>query len=282
MTPPLDLVFSSCPNDTFVFHAWAHGLVPGAPTVRVRHADVDEANDLAARGIPDVVKVSYAAVPYLLGDYRLLRAGGAVGRGCGPLVLTTGRRHLAGARVAVPGERTTAYLLFRLWAAEQRTDTASGPTEVPGSIDVLPFPEIMPAVRAGRYDAGLVIHEARFTYAEYGLSALVDLGAWWEQRTGYPIPLGAILARRTLDPDVITAAIQGSVDRAWSNPTASAGYVRSLAQELNPEVTAAHIGLYVNASTRRLSGTDEAAIRRLLSASAHAGLVPAVSHGSLD
>lgn len=271
-TQPLDLVFSSCPNDTFVFHAWAHGLIPGAPPVRVRHADVDEANELAARGIPDVVKVSYAALPWLLGNYRLLRAGGALGRGCGPLVLTAGRGNLTGARVAVPGERTTAYLLFRLWAAEQQV----------GSVEVVPFPEIMPAVCAGRYDAGLVIHEARFTYPDFGLRCLADLGAWWEGQTGLPIPLGAILARRSLDPEAITAAIQASVDRAWAEPAASADYVRNLAQEMSREVTDAHINLYVNSSTRALSTADEAAIRALLGRAADAGLVPAVAEDALD
>lgn len=267
MTPePLDLVFSPCPNDTFVFHAWANGLLPGVPAVRVRHADVDEANDLAARGIPDVVKVSYAALPWLLEEYRLLPAGGAVGRGCGPLVLTAGRQDLTGARVAVPGRRTTAYLLFQLWAAQAQL----------GSVDVLPFPEIMPAVRDGRYDAGLVIHEARFTYAGYGLRCLADLGAWWEAQTGLPIPLGAILARRSLDGAAITGAIRGSVEHAWADPSASAEYVRSLAQEMSPEVTAAHIALYVNSSTWALSDADEAAVRTLLGRAAEAGLVPAL------
>ena len=270
-TSPLALVFSPCPNDTFVFHAWATGLLPDAPAVRVRHADVDEANELAAASVPDVVKVSYAALPWLLAEYRLLRAGGAIGRGCGPLVLTAGRRDLTGARVAVPGERTTAYLLFRLWAAGRR----------PSSIDVVPFPEIMPAVRAGRYDAGLVIHEARFTYPDYQLTCLADLGAWWEAQTGLPIPLGAILARRRLDAAAITRAIRESVDSAWADTSASADYVRSLAQEMDPQVMAAHIRLYVNASTRELSDADEAAITALLSRAADSGLIPAVAPGAL-
>jgi 1,4-dihydroxy-6-naphthoate synthase len=269
---PLELVFSTCPNDTFVFHAWAHGLLADAPAVRVRHADVDEANDLAARGVPDVVKVSYAALPWLLSDYRLLRAGGALGRGCGPLVLTAGSSELTGARVAVPGQRTTAYLLFRLWAAGHQL----------GSIEVVPFPQIMPAVRAGRFDAGVVIHEARFTYAEYGLTCLADLGNWWAEQTGLPIPLGAILARRSLDTAAITATIQASVDRAWAYPDASADYVRSVAQELSPEVITAHIGLYVNSATRSLSDVDETAVRTLLSRAADRGLVPALAADALD
>ena len=143
--------------------------------------------------------MSYAALPWLLDEYELLPCGGALGRGCGPLVLTRGDRptagDLAGATVAVPGDRTTAYLLFRLWARNGRRR----------AIEVVPFHEIMPGVAAGRYDAGLVIHEARFTYPRYGLTALVDLGEWWEGETGLPIPLGAILARRgAVDPAAAT------------------------------------------------------------------------------
>ena len=112
----IGLIHSTCPNDTFVFHAWTHGLIPGAPEVDVRYADVDEANALAVATDLDVVKVSYAALPWLLDRYDLLPCGGALGRGCGPLIVTNGRSDLKGARVAVPGERTTAYLLFRLFA----------------------------------------------------------------------------------------------------------------------------------------------------------------------
>ena len=186
----ISLAFSPCPNDTFVFDAWVNGRLADAPPVDVTFADVDVTNTAAQRGEFDIVKVSYAALPWLLDQHELLPCGGALGRGCGPLVLTRGDRDdLDGARVAVPGERTTAYLLMRLWAAGQH----------PANIDVVPFAEIMPAVRAGRYDAGLVIHEARFTFQNYGLTALADLGEWWEADTGLPIPLGAILARRDLD-----------------------------------------------------------------------------------
>src|SRR5580765_8509438 len=111
----LTLTFSPCPNDTFVFHAWVHGLLDGAPAVDVTYDDVDVANGMAERGERDVIKVSYGALPWLLDEYALLPCGGALGRGCGPLVVTAGRDDLAGATVAVPGERTTAYLLFRLW-----------------------------------------------------------------------------------------------------------------------------------------------------------------------
>ncbi|MDX6213772.1 MAG: 1,4-dihydroxy-6-naphthoate synthase, partial [Frankiales bacterium] len=134
----LSLTYSPCPNDTFVFHAWAHGLVDGPP-VEVTYHDVDVTNGMAQRGERDVLKVSYGALPWLLEDYALLPAGGALGRGCGPLVLTAGRTDLRGATVAVPGERTTAYLLFRLWAAARGV----------GYVVVMPFAVIMPAVRDG-------------------------------------------------------------------------------------------------------------------------------------
>ncbi len=266
----LSLAHSPCPNDTFVFHAWAHGLLPDAPPVKVAFADVDVTNGAAERGEYDVVKVSYAALPWLLGEYALLPSGGALGRGCGPLVLTAGAATaggaaaLPGARVAVPGDRTTAYLLFRLWSA----DTP------PARVDVVPFDRIMPGVADGRYDAGLVIHEARFTYPAYGLTCLADLGEWWEARTGLPIPLGAILARRRLDTGRLAAAARASVEYAWAHPEASAAYVAEHAQEMSAQVQRRHIGLYVNEFTRDLGEEGYAAAGTLLGRAAAAGLTP--------
>jgi 1,4-dihydroxy-6-naphthoate synthase len=264
----LSLAHSPCPNDTFVFHAWTHGLVPGAPGVRVTYADVDVTNTAAERGEYDVVKVSYAALPWLLDRYALLPCGGALGRGCGPLVLTASDdpdpARLAGGTVAVPGDRTTAYLLFRLWSAGF----------APDRIVVRPFHEIMPAVRDGRYDAGLVIHEARFTYPSYGLSCLADLGDWWEGVTGLPIPLGAILARRTLDTGGLAAVVRASVEHALANPDDSREYVARYAQEMDPRVQAQHIALYVNGFTRDLGEEGYAAAGELLGRAAAAGLTP--------
>lgn len=274
VTTALSLGISPCPNDTFIFHALVHGLVPGAPTVDVRYADIDVLNDLAARRELDVVKVSYGALPWLLDDYALLSSGGALGRGCGPLLLTAAQRDptsLAGARVVVPGERTTAYLLLRLWARE---------TVELGAVDVLPFEQIMPAVRDGRYDAGLVIHESRFTYPSYGLHQVVDLGEWWEQATGRPIPLGAIVARRSLGEAAITdleVAIRQSVEQSWADPAKSRDYVMAHAQEMDPAVADAHIALYVNDCTRDLGDEGRAAVDELLARSAAAGLTPATA-----
>ncbi|WP_239331467.1 1,4-dihydroxy-6-naphthoate synthase [Frankia sp. CiP3] len=261
---PLSVAISPCPNDTFAFHALAHGLVASVPPVTVTFADIDVLNSRAAAGLDDLVKVSYAALPWLLGSYQLLSAGSALGRGCGPLVVTAGRDDLSGARIAIPGMRTTAYLLFRLWAAGRGV----------GGIDVLPFEKIMPAVRDGRYDAGLVIHESRFTYPSYGLTAVADLGDWWESETGLPIPLGAVLGRRALDGSALSAAVRASVAAAFTDPRASRTYVLNNAQEMDTEVVNAHIELYVNNYTLSLDDEGYQAIETLLGRAATAGLVP--------
>ncbi|MER5773671.1 1,4-dihydroxy-6-naphthoate synthase [Streptomyces sp. NPDC002039] len=275
---PLRIAYSPCPNDTFVFDAWAHGRVPGAPELDVTFADIDITNGMAERGELDVLKVSYAVLPWVLEEYALLPCGGALGRGCGPLVLTREPGvDLTGRTVAVPSERSTAYLLFRLWAADVLPEGV-------GKVVVLPFHEIMPAVRDGRVDAGLVIHEARFTYRDYGLHCLADMGEHWESTTGLPIPLGAIIARRSLGEDtlrVLADAARTSVRMAWEDPEASRPYVRAHAQELDPKVADQHIGLYVNEFTADLGDAGYAAVRGLLTRAAAEGLVPAIGPDAL-
>jgi 1,4-dihydroxy-6-naphthoate synthase len=266
----LRLAFSPCPNDTFTFHALVHGLVPAAPEFEVTYADVDVTNTEATRGAYDLVKVSYAALPWLLDDHELLPCGGALGRGCGPLVLTRDATvtSLGGRSVAVPGDRTTAYLLMRLWSVH----------EPPTQVTVVPFAEIMPSVAAGRFDAGLVIHEARFTYPRHGLTAMVDLGEWWERETGLPIPLGAILARRgSVDPAAAAGWIRASVRYAWAQPQASRQYVLAHAQEMEPAVVDQHIALYVNEFTEDLGDEGFKAVDTLLERAAGQGLTPPVA-----
>ncbi|SFR00474.1 1,4-dihydroxy-6-naphthoate synthase [Desulfoscipio geothermicus] len=278
----MKIAFSPCPNDTFIFHALVHRLIPGAPEFDVTYADIDITNSLAASfDGPEVVKISYAALPWVLSQYALLPCGGALGRGCGPLVLmskkaggTNDPAVLTGRRVAVPSERSTAYLLFRLWAAQH----------VPGGVGeivILPFHEIMPAVRDGKVDAGLVIHEARFTYPAYGLTLLADLGSWWEADTSLPIPLGAIIARRSLDLPAIADWIRASVKYAWTHPEASQDYVLSHAQEMSPEIVKAHINLYVNEFSENLGEVGYEAVTTLLSRASQEGLVPKVDLAAL-
>ncbi|QMV41194.1 1,4-dihydroxy-6-naphthoate synthase [Cohnella cholangitidis] len=279
----MKIAYSPCPNDTFVFHALVHGLIPGTPSFDVTYADIDITNTLSASPNElDIMKISYAALPWIAPEYKLVPCGGALGRGCGPLVLTSGGSGgksqdaslLSGKRVAVPSERSTAYLLFRLWAAQN----------VPGGVGeivVMPFHEIMPAVRDGLIDAGLVIHEARFTYQNYGLSQVVDLGNWWESDTGLPIPLGAIIARRSLDLSAIREWIQASVEYAWQHPEASRAYVLEHAQEMDPSVAQSHIDLYVNDFTADLGDDGFAAITTLLQRAMDEELVPMMDLASL-
>jgi 1,4-dihydroxy-6-naphthoate synthase len=274
---PLTLAYSPCPNDTYIFHAWVHGKVSGAPAVREVLSDIDELNAMALRGVPDVAKVSFHALAHLRDRYALLHSGGALGRGCGPLVvvppdsplrLTNGggpSRVLAGRVVAIPGELTTAALLLRLYAPDV------------GETVSMPFHVIMDAVVRGEVEAGVIIHESRFTYQGHGLRRLLDLGDWWEDVTGHPIPLGGIVVRRDLGRDTAAAvdgAIRSSLELANADPEASTAYVARHAQEMDPQVCRDHIALYVNEFSLGYGEEGEAAIRFLLERAESLGVVP--------
>lgn len=266
----LTLGYSPCPNDTFIFHALVHGMVR-ADGVRFseRLEDVETLNRLATRAELDVTKISYGAAPSLLRDYVLLRSGGALGRGCGPLIVARrdlARGELRTARIAIPGRNTTANLLLRLFAPDAQPGTE------------LVYSDILPAVARGDVDAGLIIHESRFTYPQHGLVKVVDLGEWWEQTTGHPIPLGGIMARRALGDETIRridGAIRRSVEHAFAQPDASRGYVREHAQEMDDAVARQHIDLYVNRFSVDLGTEGEGAVRELFARAAQAGILPA-------
>lgn len=262
-TPPsiprqLSLGISPCPNDTFIFHALIHGLIqsePGFCLSRLVMADVEELNGLASRGELDIVKISLAAVADASAHYRLLSCGGALGRGCGPLLVTRqGRdRQMAFETLALPGARTTAALLAEM-------------AGVPGRRVQLRYDEIMPAVARGDVDAGVVIHEGRFTYAQQGLELVEDFGAWWESRYNLPLPLGVIAVKRTLGAGVagaVSQAIRASLSHAWNNPEASREFVARNAQELSPEVTAAHIDTFVTPFSLDVGDEGRSAIEAL-------------------
>ena len=267
---PLTLAYSPCPNDTFIFTPWVEGHIAGAPPVVERLEDIDVLNQVALAGEADIVKVSFHAYGHLRDRYSLLRSGGALGRGCGPLVvarqaLTT--EALASGTVAIPGTLTTAALLLRLWA----------PAIPANRIRVMRFDEILGAVRDGVVGAGLIIHESRFTYPRYGLTQVVDLGAWWEGETGHAIPLGGIAMRRDLGADLIRLterALADSVDFAWAHTPLIWPTVRRHAQEMEDEVMRQHIDLYVNAFTRDYGPEGEAAIGHLLRTAEDLGIVP--------
>jgi len=270
----LTLGFSPCPNDTFIFHALVSGLVKiHGLSFRERLEDVETLNMLALAGELDVTKVSCHLLGHIRGEYTLLAAGAALGRGCGPLLVSRGAVEptaLRGRPVAVPGRFTTAALLLRLF--DPSLD----------NLVYLPFHEIMPAVVRGDVAAGVIIHESRFTYPEYGLRKLVDLGEWWEGDSGQPIPLGGIVARRSLGAETvrgISDAIRDSIDHAHADPGGAREYIRSHAQEMGDEVCAAHIGLYVNEFSRDLGEVGRQAVRTLLDRAEQAGIIPT---GELD
>ena len=245
---PLNLGFSSCPNDTFAFHALVHGIVAG-PAIIPHIDDVEALNARAERGEAEVTKISIGAYNRVRHRYSLLRAGGAAGFGVGPIVVGRGPRAVGG-RIAIPGERTTAALLLRLL----------------GRFETVPmrFDEIEQAVARGSVDCGVLIHEGRFTYESKGLTLLADLGAVWEERMRCPLPLAAIAIRRDL-ADVrgadVDRGLRASVDYAFAHPDASRDYVAMHAQEMDPEVVAKHIKLYVNEYTLAL---DEHAVLTML------------------
>ena len=269
MTCTLTLGYSPCPNDTFIFHALVHQLVPTPGfAVRERLEDVETLNRLALAGELDLTKVSYHALGHLREEYLLLRSGGALGRGCGPLVIArepTSMAALRGRRLAIPGTLTTANLLLQLFG------------EGFENVVPMPFDRIMPSLKEGAVEAGVIIHESRFTYQQAGFHAVQDLGAWWEAETGLPIPLGGILARRDLGAELIhrvDAAIRASLDHARAHPLAAQEYIRSHAQELDDAVTDAHIRLYVNAFSSDLGDEGEKAVATLLARAEARGLIP--------
>ncbi len=256
--------FTPCPNDAFAFHALVHGLVPSPFDVEPVLLDIEELNRRASGAEFELIKLSFGAAAAAGDSYRLLRSGAALGRGVGPLVVArevASLEEAAAGRIAVPGRETTAFLLFRLAAPAL------------GDVVELRYDRILDAVVAGDVDAGLIIHESRFTYAEHGLVAVADLGEWWEGETGLPVPLAGIFARSDLEPEVVDAAeaaIRASVEYAFANPEASRDYVRSLSQEMSDEVCAAHIALYVNEHSVDIGDEGLTAIDRLLGRAAAA------------
>jgi len=265
------LGYSPCPNDTYIFFGLVHAKIAGAPACEEVLEDIETLNRLALRGELDLTKISFHALAHLREEYCLLHSGGALGRGCGPLVVAREEmapQQLKNKKIAIPGELTTAALLLRLFDPEIE------------QLEVMPFDRIMGATARGEVDAGVIIHESRFTYPEYGLAKVIDLGEWWEGESGHPIPLGGILARRSLGAELIgriDRALVESVEYAHANPDAVRGYIRGHAQEMELEVMQAHIDLYVNKYTLDYGPDGEAAIFDLIGRAERAGIAPVVS-----
>ncbi len=282
MTSELSLGFSPCPNDTYIFHALVHGRIPGAPEFSpVLLEDVETLNQWALQARLDVSKLSFHALGHVLEDYVLLPAGAALGRGCGPLLVARqpiDPADLPAIRLAVPGRYTTAAMLLGLFAPDcLRFGDSPELSGGPGSLRLMRFDRIMPAVASGEIDAGVIIHESRFTYRDHGLVLLADLGSWWEEISGLPIPLGGIAARRSLGRDRLTAiarAISDSLDLARRHPAGAMEYIRRHAGELDQEVMRAHINLYVNDFSTELGPEGERAVAEFIRRGREAGILP--------
>ncbi len=260
------LGFSPCPNDTFIFYALANKLIDTQGLdFALRIEDVETLNRLAVDKALDVSKVSCHAFYHLQKDYRFLRAGGALGRGCGPLVIAKDQKRfffqkpLKELKIAIPGRLTTAALLLKLYFA-------SSFNTQPAELVSMPFNSIMRSVNEGMVDAGLIIHESRFTYPDFGLVKIIDLGEWWEKETGLPIPLGGIIAQKSLGIQVMETVenlIRTSINYSLSHRNEAMPYIKRYASEMDEDVMLKHIGLYVNDYTTELGENGQAALDEL-------------------
>ncbi|MDZ8117934.1 1,4-dihydroxy-6-naphthoate synthase [Pontiella agarivorans] len=256
----VNIGYSTCPNDTFIFFK----LAKQADICTHLH-DVETLNEWAFEEKLDVTKLSYHAWLLVQEQYELLQCGSALGRGCGPLVISKNGKPLTEESViAVPGKYTTAHLLLRLWNPKLKNR------------NFMPFDQIMDAVESGKADAGVIIHEGRFVYEEQGFQCLEDLGDWWESTTGQPIPLGCIAAHKRLGPAKIAEIeqrLKASIQHAFDDPESTKDYVKEHAQELADEVTTEHIKTYVNDFTLDLGDEGRAAIEALQKMAKEAGII---------
>ena len=267
--PKLSLGFSPCPNDTFIFDALVHGKIDTEGLdFEVIMEDVEALNRRAFAGDIAVTKLSYHAFAHLTQQYRLLDAGSALGKNCGPLLVAKQpmtAEEIIAAHIAIPGKMTTANFLLGLAFPEAQHKTA-----------VL-FSDIEAAVLDGRFQAGLIIHENRFTYAQKGLVKLMDLGEFWEQSTGLPIPLGGIVVSRSLPLETqqkVNRALRRSVEYAFAHQQDVMPYVRAHAQAMDEQVMRAHIELYVNQFSIDLGEAGKEAVSTLFRIAREKGLIP--------
>jgi 1,4-dihydroxy-6-naphthoate synthase len=276
----LTIGFSPCPNDTFIFDALIHHKIDTEGLdFEVFYDDVETLNQKAFRGELDITKLSYHAFAYAADKYVLLDAGSALGFGVGPMLICKGNAEELKARleagdkslkVGIPGKYTTANFLLGL-AYPDATNKQE-----------LVFSDIENAVLDGRVDVGLIIHENRFTYQDKGLHKIIDLGDFWEKRTGCAIPLGGIVANRNLPFDVqhkINQVIKRSVEFAFANPKSGLEYIRSHAQEMSEEVMYKHIELYVNKFSVDLGEEGKKAVKLLFDTALEKGIIPQISEG---
>ena len=269
----LTLGFSPCPNDTFIFDAMVHQKIDTEGLgFEVVLGDVEKLNDKAFKQQLDITKLSYHAMAFCLNDYQLLHSGSALGSGVGPLLIAREKLstdQVNAGKIAIPGKYTTANFLLSMAYPQAKNKQ-----------EVL-FSEIEKMVLDGTVDAGLIIHENRFTYAERGLKKIVDLGDFWEKESGGLIPLGGIVIRRSFDKELqqkVNRVLRRSIEFAATNPSASREYVRQHAQEMDEGVTQKHINLYVNDYSLDLGEKGRSAVENLFSVAIEKNLIKKITH----
>lgn len=269
----LSIAYSPCPNDTFIFDALAHQKIDTEGlTFDIIHGDVETLNREAMDGKYDITKLSYHAFAYMSNHYQLLTAGSALGRGCGPLMISKDeipRSKIEFCLIGIPGRLTTANFLMTLAFPEAATKKE------------MVFNEIENALLNDAIDIGLIIHENRFTYIHKGLKKIIDLGEWWEKKYQLPIPLGGIVTRRDFGPELqlkINRVVRRSVEFALANPAQTMEYVRENAQEMDEQVMQQHIALYVNDFSVDLGEEGKAAVTALYEVAAEKKIIPGMHY----
>lgn len=272
----LSLGFSPCPNDCFIFDALVNGKIDTEGLAfDIFIADVEELNKRAFAKNIAITKLSFHAFAHLINDYNMLNSGSALGFGVGPLLIAKDvsrfsfeKENYGRAIIAIPGKYTTANFLFSLAFPKAGN-----------KVEML-FSEIEEAVLSGKADAGVIIHENRFTYEQKGLKKIIDLGDWWEKQTGHAIPLGGIAIQRSLPAELkqkINRIIRKSIEFAFSNPESSLDFVKKNAQEMSREVMYKHIALYVNKFSVDLGEDGKKAVNILLEKAVEAGVIPGIN-----
>ena len=274
-TRQISIAHSPDSDDAFMFYGLATNKVR-VPGYKFTHTltDIETLNRKAIdEAYYDVTAISFHAYPYLQKDYALMACGGSVGEGYGPMIVAPSRvalDDLKKVRIAVPGTLTTAYLVLKLYLPEAQTETVA-------------FDKIIPAVVAGEFDAGLIIHEGQLTYASSGLSKLLDLGQWWREQTGLPLPLGGNAIKRSLGEDAMlttTKALRSSIQHALDHREEALAYAMQFARDLDANLANRFVGMYVNERTLDYGEDGRLAIRKLLEMGHERGVIP--HHAEID
>jgi 1,4-dihydroxy-6-naphthoate synthase len=268
-TQEITIAHSPDSDDAFMFYGLATNKVR-VPGFKFSHTltDIETLNHRAINeAFYDVTAISFHAYPYLQDKYTLMSCGGSVGEGYGPMIVASRKLtfdEVKKTRIAVPGTLTTAYLTLKLFAPDIETA-------------VVPFDEIIPAVNSGEFDAGLIIHEGQLTYANDGLIKLLDLGQWWKEQTGLPLPLGGNAIRRSLGEKVLlttTNALRDSIQHALDHREEALAYAMQFARDLDPSLANRFVGMYVNERTLNYGEDGKLAIGKLLDMGFERGIIP--------